>query len=173
MTNTELRGLIRDIVDFPKPGIVFRDLTPLLSDARALAAVVDQLAEPLLGKVDLVLGIESRGFIIGAPVAYRLGVGFAIARKPGKLPYQKVAQSYALEYGSDSLEMHQDGLAGHKRVAVIDDLLATGGTAQAASLLVGQLGGEVVGCSFLIELSALGGRGRLAPINCFSLVQYD
>jgi adenine phosphoribosyltransferase len=173
MTSTELKGLIRDVLDFPKPGIVFRDLTPLLSDARALAAVVDQLAEPFLGKVDLVLGIESRGFIIGAPVAYRLGVGLAIARKPGKLPYQKVAQTYALEYGSDSLEMHQDALASHKRVVIIDDLLANGGTAQAAAPLVGKLAGEVVGCGFVIELSALGGRARLAPINCSSLLQYE
>jgi len=173
MTTSELKGLIRDIVDFPKPGIVFRDLTPLLSDARALASVVDQLAEPLLGKVDLVVGIESRGFIVGAPVAYRLGVGLAIARKPGKLPYQKVAQTYALEYGSDSLEMHRDAIGGHKRIAIIDDLLATGGTAHATSLLVHQLGGEVVGCAFLIELGALGGRERLAPLNCFSLIKYD
>jgi len=173
MTSAGLKSLIRDIPDFPKPGIVFRDITPLLSDARALAAVVDQLAEPFLGKVDLVLGIESRGFIVGAPVAYRLGVGLAVARKPGKLPYQKVAQTYALEYGSDSIEMHQDALAGHRRIVIIDDLLATGGTAQAAALLVGKLGGEVVGCGFVIELSALGGRERLAPLNCFSLVQYD
>jgi adenine phosphoribosyltransferase len=173
MTTSELKSLVRDVLDFPKPGIVFRDLTPLLSDARALASVVDQLAEPLLGKVDLVVGIESRGFIVGAPVAYRLGVGLAIARKPGKLPYQKVAQTYALEYGSDSLEMHEDAIGGHKRVAIIDDLLATGGTAHATSLLVSQLGGEVVGCGFVIELGALGGRERLAPLNCFSLLKYD
>src|SRR5580704_13297683 len=145
MTAEEIKKLIRNIPDFPKPGIMFRDFTPLIADARGFAAVVDQLAEPLLGKVDLVVGIESRGFIVGAPVAYRLGVGLAIARKPGKLPYQKVAQTYALEYGSDSLEMHEDAIGGHKRVAIIDDLLATGGTAHATSLLVSQLGGEVVG----------------------------
>jgi len=173
MTSAELKSLIRDIPDFPRPGIVFRDITPLLSDARALAAVVDQLAEPFLGKVDLVLGIESRGFIVGAPVAYRLGVGLAVARKPGKLPYQKVAQTYALEYGSDSIEMHQDALGSHRRIVIIDDLLATGGTAQAAALLVSKLGGEVIGCGFVIELSALGGRERLAPLDCVSLVQYD
>lgn len=173
MTSAELKSLIRDIPDFPRPGIVFRDITPLLSDARALAAVVDQLAEPFLGKVDLVLGIESRGFIVGAPVAYRLGVGLAVARKPGKLPYQKVAQTYALEYGSDSIEMHQDALGSHRRIVIIDDLLATGGTAQAAALLVSKLGGEVIACGFVIELSALGGRERLAPLDCVSLVQYD
>lgn len=173
MTAAEIKSLIRDIPDFPRPGILFKDITPLLTDARALAAIVDQIAEPFLGKVDLVLGIESRGFIVGAPVAYRLGVGLAVARKPGKLPYHKVAQTYGLEYGTDSIEMHQDALADHKRILIVDDLLATGGTAQAAALLVGKLGGEVVGCGFVVELNFLKGRERLAPVNCFSLVQYD
>src|ERR1700733_9147306 len=144
MTTSELKSLVRDILDFPKPGIVFRDLTPLLSDARALAAVVDQIAEPLLGKVDLVLGIESRGFIFGAPVAYRLGVGLAIARKPGKLPYNFVGESYDLEYGSAELQMHEDGVVRDARVLIVDDLLATGGTAHAAVRLVRKIGGEVV-----------------------------
>lgn len=173
MTETEIKSLIRDIPDFPRPGILFKDITPLLTDARALAAIVDQIAEPFLGKVDLVLGIESRGFIVGAPVAYRLGVGLAVARKPGKLPYHKLAQSYGLEYGTDSIEMHQDALANHKRILIVDDLLATGGTAEAAALLVGKLGGEVVGCGFVVELNFLKGRERLAPVNCFSLVRYD
>ena len=173
MTAAEIKSLIRDIPDFPRPGILFKDITPLLTDARALAAIVDQIAEPFLGKVDLVLGIESRGFIVGAPVAYRLGVGLAVARKPGKLPYHKVAQTYGLEYGTDSIEMHQDALANHKRILIVDDLLATGGTAQAAALLTAKLGGEVVGCGFVVELNFLKGRERLAPVNCFSLVQYD
>jgi adenine phosphoribosyltransferase len=173
MTETEIKSLIRDIPDFPRPGILFKDITPLLTDARALAAIVDQIAEPFLGKVDLVLGIESRGFIVGAPVAYRLGVGLAVARKPGKLPYHKLAQSYGLEYGTDSIEMHQDALANHKRILIVDDLLATGGTAEAAALLVGKLGGEVIGCGFVVELNFLKGRERLAPVNCFSLVRYD
>lgn len=173
MTVEELKKLIRDIPDFPKPGILFRDITPLIGDAHGLAAVVDQIAEPWLGKVDQVLGIESRGFIVGAPVAYRLGVGLTIARKPGKLPFRTVDESYELEYGSAALEMHEDSLAGHKRVLVVDDLLATGGTALAAIRLVHKLGGEVVGCAFVIELGSLGGRARLAPVDCRALVTYD
>ena len=132
MTVEEIKKLIRNIPDFPKPGIMFRDFTPLIADARGFAAVVDQLAEPYLGKVDAVVGIESRGFIVGAPVAYRLGVGLAIARKPGKLPFHTYDQAYDLEYGSASLQMHQDALAGKGRVLLVDDLLATGGTAAAA-----------------------------------------
>jgi adenine phosphoribosyltransferase len=172
MTNDELKNLIRDIPDFPQPGILFRDITPLISDARGLAAVVDQIAAPWLGKVDLVLGIESRGFIVGAPVAYRLGVGLTIARKPGKLPFRTVDESYDLEYGSTALQMHEDALAGHRRILIVDDLLATGGTALAAIRLVHRLGSEVAGCSFIIELNALGGRARLAPVNCTALVEY-
>jgi adenine phosphoribosyltransferase len=173
MTADELKKLIRDIPDFPKPGILFRDITPLIGDARGLAAVVDQMAEPWLGKVDQVLGIESRGFIIGAPVAYRLGVGLTIARKPGKLPFRTVVESYELEYGSASLQVHQDGFEGRSRVLIVDDLLATGGTALAAARLVQRLGGQVAGCAFAIELKVLAGRQRLEPFNCVSLVEYD
>jgi len=169
----ELKKLIRDIPDFPQPGILFRDITPLISDAHGLAAVVDQIAEPWLGKVDRVLGIESRGFIVGAPVAYRLGVGLTIARKPGKLPYDTVAEDYELEYGSASLQMHADSFEPASRVLIVDDLLATGGTALAAVRLVHRLGGEVIGCAFVIELKALGGRQRLEPVNCSALVEYD
>src|ERR1035437_5461179 len=122
LTAEEIKKLIRNVPDFPKPGIMFRDFTPLIGDARGFAAVVDQLAQPYLGKVDVVLGIESRGFIVGAPVAYRLGVGFAIARKPGKLPSHTVDQAYDLEYGSASLQMHQDALEGLGRVLLVDDL---------------------------------------------------
>jgi adenine phosphoribosyltransferase len=173
MTTEEIKKLIRDVPDFPKPGIVFRDFTPLIGDPRGLAAVVDQLAEPYLGNVDAVLGIESRGFIVGAPVAYRLGVGLTIARKPGKLPFHIVDQAYDLEYGSASLQMHQDALTGKGRVLLVDDLLATGGTAAAALQLVRKIGGNVIGCAFVVELDALKGRERLAPVNCFSLIHYD
>jgi adenine phosphoribosyltransferase len=173
MTTEEIKKLIRDIPDFPKPGIIFKDITPLIGDARGFAAVVDQLAQPYLGKVDVVLGIESRGFIVGAPVAYRLGVGLTIARKPGKLPFRTYDETYDLEYGSASLQMHQDALAGKGRVLLVDDLLATGGTAAAALQLVQKIGGNVIGCAFVVELDALKGRERLAPVNCFSLVHYD
>ena len=173
MTSDEIKKLIRDIPDFPKPGIMFRDITPLIGNARGFAAVVDQMAEPYLGAVDVVLGIESRGFIVGAPVAYRLGVGLTIARKPGKLPFHFFDQSYDLEYGSASLQIHQDGVVNGARVLIADDLLATGGTAQAAVALVRKLGGNVVGCAFIVELDGLKGRERLTPINCFSLIHYD
>ncbi len=173
MSTIDLKKFIRDIPDFPKAGIVFKDITPLLGDARAFAATVDDLAQQFLGKVDLVLGIESRGFIVGAPVAYRLGVGLTIARKPGKLPYLKIGQEYGLEYGVDTIEMHQDALSNFRRVLIVDDLLATGGTAEAAVRLVEKLGGHVVGCAFVIELAFLKGRERLGPVECFSLIRYD
>jgi len=173
MELNELRALVRDVPDFPKPGILFRDITPLIGNARAFATLVDMMAEPFLGKVDTVLGIESRGFIVGAPVAYRLGVGLTIARKPGKLPYATIAETYELEYGTAALHVHQDGLSGRSRILIVDDLLATGGTALAAVRLVQKLGGEVPGCAFVVELTALRGRQRLEPVTCFSLVQYD
>jgi adenine phosphoribosyltransferase len=173
MSIDDLKTLVRNIPDFPQPGIIFRDITPLIGDAQGLAAVVEQIAEPWLGKVDQVLGIESRGFIVGAPVAYRLGVGFTIARKPGKLPFTTVAESYALEYGEASLHMHEDSFGGAARVLIIDDLLATGGTALASIKLAHRLGGNVVGCAFIIELKGLGGRQRLSPITCRSLIEYD
>src|SRR5271168_4612171 len=169
MTNEELKGLIRNIPDFPQPGILFRDITPVIADARAFASVIDRIAEPWLGKVDMVLGIESRGFIIGAPVAYRLGVGLSIARKPGKLPFRTVDESYDLEYGSAALQMHEDAMMGKRRILIVDDLLATGGTALAAVRLVHKLGSEVVGCAFVIELKGLNGRAHLAPVECSTL----
>ena len=173
MKSDDLKRLIRDIPDFPKPGILFRDITPLIGNPRGLAAIVDQIAARYLGSVDVVLGIESRGFIIGAPVAYRLGVGLTIARKQGKLPSETVSQSYDLEYGTAALEVHRDGLPDGARVLIVDDLLATGGTAAAAAHLVRKLGGSVLGCAFVIELAGLGGRERIAPLSCFSLVRYD
>jgi len=168
-----IRALIRDIPDFPKPGIVFKDITPVLADGAALGWIVEQLAERYRGRVDAVVGIESRGFLIGAPVAYALGVGLCIVRKPGKLPHDTHAVSYQLEYGSDVLEIHRDALASGARVVVLDDLLATGGTALATVELVACTGASVVECGFLIELGALAGRERVAPTPCFSLVRYD
>ena len=172
MTVDELKKLIRDIPDFPKPGIMFRDITPLIGNARGLAAIVDQVAEGYLGKVDAVLGIESRGFIFGAPIAYRLGVGLAIARKPGKLPYAFVEESYELEYGHAELQMHEDGVVRDARVLIVDDLLATGGTASATARLIERLRGRVEAFAFVLELDFLTGRDRLGGRPAHSLIHY-
>jgi len=169
----DLRSYIRDIPDFPKPGILFRDITPLLADGKALRWTVDQLSERYQGTVDIVLGIESRGFIIGAALAYALGVGIAIVRKPGKLPAEKYSAEYALEYGTDILEIHRDAFGQKTRVLIVDDLLATGGTATAAIALVERLQGEIVECAVIIELGFLHGRERLAPRPVHSLIRYD
>jgi adenine phosphoribosyltransferase len=170
---TDLRSRIRDIPDFPKPGIVFKDITPLLADGAAFHELVDRFVERYRGRVDMVLGIESRGFLVGAAVAYGLGTGIAIVRKPGKLPYQTHSARYELEYGSDALEIHHDAVGDHHRVLIIDDLLATGGTASAAVELVRRCGGTVVACAFVIELRFLGGRRRLGDCDVFSLIDYD
>jgi adenine phosphoribosyltransferase len=169
---TDFTRLIRDIPDFPKPGIVFKDITPLLADAAAFRAMVDALVDPYRGRVDAVLGIESRGFIIGAAAALALGTGIAIVRKPGKLPFHTHRASYELEYGSDTLEIHHDAVGDGHRVLLIDDLLATGGTASAAIELVQRCGGTVIACAFVIELTFLHGRARLAPHEVHSLVRY-
>ena len=169
----DLKTRIRDIRDFPKPGIVFKDITPLLADGEAFKSLVDRFVERYRGRVDTILGIESRGFLIGAAVAYGLGIGLAVARKPGKLPWQKYAARYDLEYGSDALEMHHDAVGKGHRVLIVDDLLATGGTASAAVALVRQCGGTVVGCAFVIELAFLRGREKLADADVFSLIRYD
>src|SRR6478736_195005 len=148
-----LKRLIRDIHDFPKPGIVFRDITPLLADPSGLALAIELLANPFRGKnIDLVVGAESRGFIFGTAVACCLSAGFVIVRKPGKLPFQRISMSYDLEYGKDTLEMHADAIVKGQRVLVVDDLLATGGTMKACCDLVKQLGGELAGVAVLIEL---------------------
>ncbi len=168
----DLRAHIRDIPDFPKPGILFKDITPMLAHGPALGWTVDHFAERYRGAVDIVLGIESRGFIVGAAVAYALGVGLALVRKPGKLPSETFAAKYELEYGSDALEIHRDAFGHPCRVLILDDLLATGGTAGAAIALVERLRGEVVECAFVIELEFLKGRQRLAPHPVYSLVQY-
>ena len=169
----DLKSFIREIPDFPQPGILFRDITPLLANGPAWRECIDHLAERYRGRVDMVLGIESRGFIVGAPLAYALGCGAGVIRKPGKLPAATLSADYELEYGTDSIEMHQDTFSAGSRVVLVDDLLATGGTAQAALQLIQQLQGDIVEVAFLIELSALGGRQRLAPHNVFSLMQYD
>ena len=169
----KLEALVRDVPDFPKPGILFRDITPLLIDPKAFREVVDRVAEPFRGKIDAVVGIESRGFIFGAPVAYALGIGLAVVRKAGKLPAAIYEAHYDLEYGTDSLQIHQDGFPRGSRVLVVDDLLATGGTAAAGIELAKRLGGEIVACSFVIELVALGGRARLAPVPVHAILRYE
>jgi adenine phosphoribosyltransferase len=173
VTALDLRSYVRDIPNFPRPGIVFKDITPLLLDSVALDAAVAGLeayAEPL--GVELVVAAEARGFILGGALARQLGAGFVPARKPGKLPSETVSEEYALEYGIDALEVHADALAGGARVLVHDDLLATGGTARALCELVAGRGARVVGCAFLVELSFLGGRERLAPYDVFALIDY-
>src|SRR5436309_3428610 len=159
---SQLKRLIRDIPDFPKPGILFRDITPLLADPSGLALAVELLANPFRGKnIDLVVGAESRGFIFGTAVACCLSAGFVVVRKPGKLPHRKVAMTYDLEYGKDTLEMHADAIVRGQRVLVVDDLLATGGTMTACIDLVRHLAGEVAGAAVLIELAGLRGRDRI------------
>jgi adenine phosphoribosyltransferase len=169
----DLKAKIRDVPDFPKPGVVFKDVMPLLADAEALRETIDLLAEwAEPRRPDLVLGAEARGYITGGALACRLGCGFVAARKPGKLPWRTVAAKYALEYGFDQLEIHADSIRGGQRVLVHDDVLATGGTAKATVDLVEQLGGEVVGLPFLIELTFLKGRERLEGHDVFSLIEY-
>ena len=169
-----IRSSIREIVDFPKAGIVFKDMTPLLANGALFAKTIDLLAARYRDqKIDTVLGIESRGFIIGSALAYRLGAGFSIVRKPGKLPYETHRASYELEYGTDALEIHIDALRRNDRVVVADDLIATGGTAAATAELVSKLGGTVVECAFVMELTFLNGRKKLHPHGVYSLLQYD
>ncbi len=174
MSGADLRSLIRDIPDFPKPGIVFKDITPLMADADALADAVARLAASARElRVDCVVAAEARGFLLGPALALELSAGFALARKPGKLPYETVSAEYLLEYGSGALELHTDAVSSGKRVLVHDDLLATGGTAATLCALVEQLGGEVVGCGFLIELAFLNGRERLAGRDVHALLTYE
>ena len=170
----DIRKAIRDIPDFPKPGVVFKDITPLLSNGLLFAKTIDILAARYADKqIDTVLGIESRGFIVGAALAYKLGAGFSVVRKPGKLPYDTHKASYELEYGTDTLEIHVDGVPANGRVVIADDLIATGGTAAATAALVSRLGATVVECAFIIELSFLKGRDKLQPHGVFSLLAYD
>jgi len=170
----DLKRFVRDVPDFPKPGILFKDITPLLRDAFALRASVEQLAARLKGQqIDAIVGIESRGFLFAATLALQLGLGLIPLRKPNKLPHAKVRESYALEYGTDALEMHEDAIRKEDRIALVDDLLATGGTMGAACKLVERCGASVVACLFVIELAALKGRERLGGRKVESLLIYD
>ena len=169
----DLRKYIRSIPGFPKPGIVFRDITPLLADGKALKEACKRLADHYRpSKPDLVVGAEARGFIFGAGVAIDLGVGFAPVRKPGKLPAKTISYTYELEYGQDTLTMHWDAVKSGQRVLLVDDLLATGGTMEACARMVEQLGGKVVGCGFVIDLSFLPGRSKLSKYDVFTLIDY-
>ena len=169
----ELRGAIRDVPDFPKPGIIFKDITPLLADGRLFHEACDRMAAPFADHgIGLVAAIESRGFILGGPIATALGVGIVPIRKVGKLPYETRRVTYALEYGSDALEVHVDACADRGKVLVVDDVLATGGTAVAACELIESVGGEVAGCSFLIALGFLNGEQRLAGRRIESVLRY-
>ena len=169
----DLTNFIRDVPDFPKAGILFKDITPLLADAEALRAAIEQLAQPYRnGAVDLVVGIESRGFIFGTALARELGVGFVPIRKPGKLPADAISAEYELEYGTDRIEIHTDAIAEGQKVALVDDLLATGGTMAAACQLVSELKGEIAGISFVIELDFLNGREKLGNWPIHTLIHY-
>jgi adenine phosphoribosyltransferase len=170
----ELKSLIRQVPDYPKPGILFYDLTTLLKDPQGFHTLIDRLGDHFAPrKVDVVVGIEARGFIFAPALAYRLGAGFVPVRKPKKLPAKTACVSYALEYGSDTLEIHEDAIKPGQHVLISDDLLATGGTAAATIQLVRQLGGEVIGASFAVELTFLNGRANLKGIEVNSLIQYD
>lgn len=172
-TEARLRQAVREIPDFPQPGILFKDITPVLADSGLFRLATDSIAAPWLGsRITHVVAIESRGFILGAPVAQRLGAGFVPVRKPGKLPFRKERVDYALEYGTDALEIHADACGSGTRVLIVDDVLATGGTAGAAGQLVQQVGAELVGYAFLIELAFLGGGARLGPTPRTSTIRY-
>ena len=169
----DLKAKIREIDDFPKKGISFKDITTLMQDGKAFKFAIDGIIDNLKGKdIDIVVGPEARGFLIGTPVAYGLGVGFVPIRKPGKLPYDTVKVEYELEYGTDTLEMHKDGVLKGQRVAIVDDLLATGGTVAATAKLIESLGGEVVAMEFLIELEFLNGKDILKDYHINSLIKY-
>ena len=169
----DFKARIKDVPDFPKKGIVFKDITPLLADAAAFAEMIDRLTEPFVGKgVQIVAGIESRGFLLATPIAYRLGAGVVPIRKKGKLPRAVKSASYALEYGTDSIEAHADAFCNGTKVLLVDDVLATGGTAAAAAKLIEDIGGRLMGASFLIELGFLHGRDKLPGQTIHSLVTY-
>ena len=169
----DLKRMIRDVSDFPKKGVIFKDITTLLSNAKAFATSIDMIGDRYIDqKVDLVVGAEARGFVFGAALAYKLNAGIIMIRKTGKLPYRTVKTLYELEYGTDELEIHEDAISEGDRVLLVDDLLATGGTAAATSDLVHKLKGDVVGFAFLIELTFLKGRDRLGDHEIFSLIKY-
>lgn len=169
----DLKALVREVPDFPKPGVGFKDITTVLKSPEAFRQVVLEMAQPFRGECDVVVGVESRGFILGAPIAYELGCGFVVMRKPGKLPAERIQTTYELEYGTDGLEVHRDAIRPGQRVLIVDDLLATGGTISAAAELVERLSGEIAGFSFFIELAFLNGRSRLGGHVVHSLITYD
>lgn len=172
-THVDIQSFIRAIPDFPIPGILFRDITPLLQDAKGFAAAIDLFVEKYKGQnIDYVVGVEARGYMLGAPLAYAIGAGFVPVRKPGKLPYSKLSESYALEYGTNSLEIHEDAVGKGARVLVVDDLLATGGTAAATRKLIERLGARIVGFGFLIELTDLRGRKALEGLEVTAFLNY-
>src|SRR5215475_7364256 len=174
MSAEQLKKLIREIPDFPKPGILFYDITTLLRDKTGFAQLIDLFSEHYIGKqVDLILGMEARGFIFGPALAYRLNAGFVPVRKPGKLPAATSRVEYALEYGSNSLEIHKDALAQGQKVLIVDDLLATGGTAEATAKLASQFGAEITGLAFVVELDFLKGRDKLKNYDVYSVLHYD
>lgn len=173
MTTNDLKTLIRDVPDFPKKGIVFKDITPLLSDVQGLRTTIDRLTEHYRNtNVSVVVGAEARGFILGPPVALNLNAGFVPVRKPGKLPYKTKSVTYDLEYGTDTVEIHEDAIKPGQEVLMLDDVLATGGTMAACCKLVESMGGRIVGCAFLLELTFLNGRKALDGRDVFSLIQY-
>lgn len=167
------KKLIRDVPDFPKKGIIFKDITPLLQNPKGLRDTVEAISNQYKNKrIDVVVGAEARGFILAPTIAFNLGAGFVPIRKPGKLPYEKISMSYALEYGTDTLEIHKDGVRKGQQVLMVDDLLATGGTMAACCKMVESLGGNVVGCAFLIELTFLNGKKALDKYDTYSLIKY-
>jgi len=169
----DLKQIIRDIPDFPKKGIIFKDITTLLQDAKSYQRMVDLLAHRYIGQhIDKVVGVEARGFIIGSVLAYKLGAGVVLVRKPGKLPSEKFSKTYALEYGTDTLEIHKDAIKPGEKVLIADDLLATGGTMAAVVEMVKQMGGDIVECCFMSELTFLDGRKRLPEGKVYSLLQF-
>lgn len=169
----KLKKIIRDVPDFPKKGIVFKDITTLLKDAVSFQRMVDLMGHRYVGKgIDLVVGIEARGFVVGAALAYKLGAGIVIVRKPGKLPYKTYKATYELEYGKDSLEIHQDAISHGHKILIADDVLATGGTASAVAGLVEKMGGNIIECAFIGEIEALNGRKKLEPHPVFSLMKF-
>ncbi len=169
-----LKKVIREVPDYPKPGILFYDITTLLQDPKAFAQALDAMSQRYIGQqIDAVLGVESRGFIFGAAMAYRLGTGFVLVRKPGKLPAGVIRETYTLEYGEDTIEMHEDAVKPGQKILIVDDLLATGGTAAATCNLVEKAGGEILECCFMIELNFLQGREKMGARKVFSLIQYD
>ncbi len=171
---TDLKSKIREISDWPEKGINFKDITPLLQDKDAFAFVIDKLAEPYLNnKPDIIVGVDARGFILSAAMAYKLGTGLAIIRKKGKLPNKTISQEYALEYATNTIEMHEDAIQKDQKVLLVDDVLATGGTMEATTQMVEKLGGQILGIIFLIELDFLKGRDKLKKYPIFSLIQYD